>query len=85
MVFAAWGAEEYGIIGSTEWVEGHRERLLRGAVAYVNLDMAAMGPNFGCACTPSLREAVLGAYHHAVANDYRFYSYGDSSLLERHD
>jgi N-acetylated-alpha-linked acidic dipeptidase len=61
MVFAAWGAEEYGIIGSTEWVEGHRDRLLRGAVAYVNLDMAAMGPNFGASCSPSLREAVLGA------------------------
>jgi N-acetylated-alpha-linked acidic dipeptidase len=61
VVFAAWGAEEFGIIGSTEWVEGHRERLLRGAVAYVNLDMAAMGPTFGASCSPSLREAVLGA------------------------
>ena len=61
VVFAAWGAEEFGIIGSTEWVEGHRDRLLRGAVAYVNLDMAAMGPTFGASCSPSLREAVLGA------------------------
>ena len=61
LVFAAWGAEEYGIIGSTEWVEGNRERLLRGAVAYVNLDMASMGPNFGASCSPSLREAMLGA------------------------
>lgn len=61
VMFAAWGAEEFGIIGSTEWVEGHRDRLLRGAVAYVNLDMAAMGPTFGASCSPSLREAVLGA------------------------
>ena len=61
LVFAAWGAEEYGIIGSTEWVEGNRDRLARGAVAYVNLDMASMGPNFGASCSPSLREAVLGA------------------------
>jgi N-acetylated-alpha-linked acidic dipeptidase len=61
VVFAAWGAEEFGIIGSTEWVEGHRDRLLRGAVAYVNLDMASMGPNFGASCSPSLREAILGA------------------------
>ena len=61
VVFAAWGAEEFGIIGSTEWVEGHRDRLLRSAVAYVNLDMAAMGPTFGASCSPSLREAVLGA------------------------
>lgn len=61
VVFAAWGAEEFGIIGSTEWVEGNRERLLRGAVAYLNLDMASMGPNFGASCSPSLREAMLGA------------------------
>ena len=61
LVFAAWGAEEYGIIGSTEWVEGNRDRLLRDAVAYVNLDMASMGPNFGASCSPSLREAVLAA------------------------
>lgn len=61
IVFAAWGAEEYGIIGSTEWVEGHRDRLARDAVAYINLDMAAMGPNFGAACSPSLREAILSA------------------------
>ncbi|MBL9141797.1 MAG: M28 family peptidase [Phycisphaerae bacterium] len=61
VVFAAWGAEEYGIIGSTEWVEGHRDWLSKGAVAYINLDMAAMGPNFGASCSPSLREAILSA------------------------
>lgn len=27
------------------------------------------------------RERMLAAYEHAIANDYRFYSYGDSSLL----
>lgn len=27
------------------------------------------------------REAMQAAYAHAIANDYRFYSYGDSSLL----
>lgn len=61
VVFAAWGAEEYGIIGSVEWAEGHRERLLRSGVAYINLDMAAMGPNFGAACSPSLGEAIRSA------------------------
>jgi N-acetylated-alpha-linked acidic dipeptidase len=61
IVFAAWGAEEYGIFGSTEHVEAHRARLLRDAVGYINLDMAAMGPNFGGSCSPSLRDALLGA------------------------
>ncbi len=27
------------------------------------------------------REALLGAYHEAIENDYRFYSYGDAMLL----
>lgn len=29
------------------------------------------------------RETMLAAYNHAIAQDYRFYSYGDSSLLLR--
>jgi S-adenosylmethionine:tRNA ribosyltransferase-isomerase len=28
-------------------------------------------------------ETMRGAYAHAIANNYRFYSYGDASLLER--
>jgi S-adenosylmethionine:tRNA ribosyltransferase-isomerase len=28
---------------------------------------------------------MRAAYAHAIAGKYRFYSYGDSSLLERHD
>ncbi|GIK18341.1 MAG: M20/M25/M40 family metallo-hydrolase [Leptolyngbya sp. PLA2] len=65
IVFAAWGAEEHGLIGSTEWVEGNRDRLEGvsggGAVAYINLDMASMGPNFGAAATPSLRRVIASA------------------------
>jgi N-acetylated-alpha-linked acidic dipeptidase len=56
--FAAWGAEEFGIIGSTEWVESRRERLVNDAVAYINLDMASMGPEFGAGTSPSLRRLV---------------------------
>jgi N-acetylated-alpha-linked acidic dipeptidase len=61
LVFAAWGAEEYGIIGSTEWVEAERDRLARHGVAYLNLDMAAMGPNFSMSASPSLRAAARRA------------------------
>lgn len=61
VVFAAWGAEEFGIIGSSEWVEANRDRLRDRAVAYLNLDMAAMGTNFGAGATPSLAAAVVEA------------------------
>lgn len=27
------------------------------------------------------RERMMAAYAHAIASEYRFYSYGDSSLL----
>lgn len=61
VVFANWGAEEYGIIGSTEWVEAHAQKLGAHAVAYVNLDMAAMGPNFRSAAAPLLKGIVEDA------------------------
>ena len=38
IVFAAWDAEEPGLIGSTEWVEAHAEELREKAVAYINTD-----------------------------------------------
>jgi N-acetylated-alpha-linked acidic dipeptidase len=67
IVFAAWGAEEFGIIGSTEWVESRRSELERGAVAYVNLDMASMGDRLGVGCSPSLQPLVEAATKLAIS------------------
>lgn len=61
VLFAAWAAEEYGIIGSVEWVEAHRRELEDGAVAYINADMAAMGPEFHASADPFLKEVLAGA------------------------
>ena len=61
IVFAAWGAEEFGIIGSTEWVEAHDAEMRKSAVAYVNLDMAAMGPNPGMSLSPDLDPVARAA------------------------
>jgi len=58
IVFANWGAEEFGILGSTEWVEARREELRRGAVAYVNLDSAALGLELTASASPSLKGLV---------------------------
>lgn len=55
IIFATWDAEEWGLLGSTEYVEDDTLRLMRGAVAYLNQDVAAQGPNFGGGGSPSLR------------------------------
>jgi N-acetylated-alpha-linked acidic dipeptidase len=36
--FASWDGEEYGLLGSTEWVEHYRTLATRNIVAYVNID-----------------------------------------------
>ena len=59
IVFAAWDAEEFGIIGSTEWVEELSERLSLNAVAYVNLDMSVMGSNFGASASSPTVHGVI--------------------------
>lgn len=61
LVFAAWGAEEYGIIGSSEFVERDAAGLARRAVCYINLDMAAMGLRPGAGVSPTLRPAIARA------------------------
>ena len=55
IVFATWDAEEWGLIGSTEYVEEDAARLTSGAVAYLNQDVAAQGADFGAGGSPSLR------------------------------
>jgi N-acetylated-alpha-linked acidic dipeptidase len=61
VVFAAWGAEEWGVIGSSEWVESCAADLRDNAVLYLNLDNAAMGPDFGSSSSPVLHSLILAA------------------------
>ncbi|MBL8746899.1 MAG: M28 family peptidase [Phycisphaerae bacterium] len=61
VIFAAWAAEEHGIVGSSEWVEANIDRLMKGGVAYFNLDMAAMGPLFGASGSPTLATLIVDA------------------------
>jgi N-acetylated-alpha-linked acidic dipeptidase len=58
LVFATWDAEEWGLIGSTEYVEQDSARLTRGGVAYLNQDASALGPTFGGGGSPSLRATL---------------------------
>ncbi|XP_077990166.1 putative N-acetylated-alpha-linked acidic dipeptidase [Glandiceps talaboti] len=43
IVFCSWGAEEYGLIGSSEWVEEFAKNLGARSVAYLNVDVAVAG------------------------------------------
>ena len=43
IVYAAWDAEEPGLIGSTEWAEDHAKDLREHAVAYLNTDANSRG------------------------------------------
>ncbi|KAL3675040.1 hypothetical protein R1sor_024988 [Riccia sorocarpa] len=54
IILGSWDAEEYGMIGSTEWVEENLGLLGTSAVAYVNVDCAVAGPGFRPKATPSM-------------------------------
>ncbi|MGY8793700.1 MAG: M28 family peptidase, partial [Woeseiales bacterium] len=43
IIYAAWDAEEPGLIGSTEWVEHHADELNEHAIAYINTDGSSRG------------------------------------------
>ncbi|HSE33901.1 MAG TPA: M28 family metallopeptidase [Pyrinomonadaceae bacterium] len=61
LVLCSWDAEEYGLIGSTEFAEEYAADLREKAVAYLNLDAAVSGPNFGASSVPSLWKLIRGA------------------------
>uniref|UniRef100_A0A4W5NRB5 Aminopeptidase NAALADL1 n=1 Tax=Hucho hucho TaxID=62062 RepID=A0A4W5NRB5_9TELE len=59
IVFASWDAEEFGLLGSTEWAEENAKVLQERAVAYINADSAIEGMyTLRIDCTPSLHTLV---------------------------
>uniref|UniRef100_H2ZD94 glutamate carboxypeptidase II n=1 Tax=Ciona savignyi TaxID=51511 RepID=H2ZD94_CIOSA len=59
LVFCNWGAEEHGLIGSTEWTEQLEKRLLLRAIAYINIDIAVQGSaTLRASATPTLYSAI---------------------------
>lgn len=76
IVFATWDAEEWGLMGSTEWVEELAAELGARAVAYLNQDGVASGPTFGASAAPSLKRLVREASRAVPAPE------GEGSLYE---
>lgn len=61
IVFATWDAEEWGLIGSTEWVEDMADSLRAHVVAYVNEDDDTQGPSFSGGGSPSMKRLIREA------------------------
>ena len=57
IVYAAWDGEEPALLGSTEWVEAHREELKKSGVAYLNTDGNGRG-FFGAGGSHTLEKLV---------------------------
>jgi N-acetylated-alpha-linked acidic dipeptidase len=61
LVYASWDAEEYGLVGSTEWSDEHRDEINQKAVMLLNVDSAVSGPELDVDGVPSLRDLMLEA------------------------
>ncbi|EIN10538.1 Zn-dependent exopeptidase [Punctularia strigosozonata HHB-11173 SS5] len=61
IVIASWDAEEYGLIGSTEWGEDFADWIDKHVVSYLNLDGSVSGSRFRASASPSLAHMVRQA------------------------
>ena len=66
IIYAAWDAEEPGLIGSTEWAEDHVRVLQKKAVAYLNTD--GNGRGFLVAAGSHTLEAFFDQVSNAVVD-----------------
>ena len=65
-----WDAEEFMLIGSSEWVEDLREELSANSILYLNADAAVTGPDFGSSASPSLKQPIIDATKVVPHPDY---------------
>ncbi|PCH41196.1 Zn-dependent exopeptidase [Wolfiporia cocos MD-104 SS10] len=61
ILIASWDAEEYGLIGSTEWGEDFAEWIGDYVVAYLNLDSSVSGSRFYSSASPSFAHFLRSA------------------------
>jgi N-acetylated-alpha-linked acidic dipeptidase len=78
IVIAGWDGEEYGLLGSCEWVEEHRDRLIENSVAYLNMDGIA-GQFFGASAVPSLNQLIYSVTRQVAEPRSGFSIYEDWS------
>ena len=69
LVYASWDAEEYGLVGSTEWAEEHASTVDQKVALLLNVDSAVSGRELDMGGVPSLRDLALDAA--GAINDVR--------------
>uniref|UniRef100_A0A915CNI9 Glutamate carboxypeptidase n=1 Tax=Ditylenchus dipsaci TaxID=166011 RepID=A0A915CNI9_9BILA len=68
LAFCQWDAEEFGLIGSTEWVEEMKVVLEKRAVAYINVDNINGNTTLQVKAVPLLYRAIVDAAKSQVAH-----------------
>ncbi|KAJ2916443.1 hypothetical protein MD484_g3989, partial [Candolleomyces efflorescens] len=58
ILIASWDAEEWGLIGSTEWGEDFTEWIHENVVAYLNLDSSTAGSRLRFGASPLLAHLI---------------------------
>ncbi|XP_070622653.1 aminopeptidase NAALADL1 [Erythrolamprus reginae] len=62
LIFGSWGAEEFGLIGSTEYTEEFFSKLQERSVAYINVDIAVFAnATLRVQGTPPAQKVVFAA------------------------
>ncbi|EDO42931.1 predicted protein [Nematostella vectensis] len=62
IVLGSWGGEEFGLIGSTEWVEDNLHTLYQRGIAYINVDSPVRGNyTFFAWASPLLNQVLYEA------------------------
>lgn len=62
IIFASWSGEEFGKIGSTEFLEQFGQEMMTRAVAYVNIDAPVRGNHtLYVAASPLMKQAIYEA------------------------
>ncbi|KAI0700560.1 hypothetical protein BC835DRAFT_1411911 [Cytidiella melzeri] len=58
VLIASWDAEEYGLVGSTEWAEDFSDWISNNVVAYLNTDVSSAGSTWHSSASPSLANLI---------------------------
>eukprot|EP00795_Rhopilema_esculentum_P010370 gene10370-19071_t len=78
IMLCSWDAEEYGLMGSWEWVEDHAKMIKERAIAYLNVDIAVEG-NYTVRfkTTPQMEDAFFDVTKQLPAPDSELDLYAD--------